>query len=57
MQNLHKIYEFFKKQDLMELVDLVGSAETKEENDFYAMVVNFFLQRGQEELINREFVG
>lgn len=57
MQNLHKIYEFFKKQDLMELVDLVGSAETKEENDFYAMVVNFFLQQGQEELINREFVG
>lgn len=57
MQNLHKIYEFFKKQDLMELVDLVGSAKTKEENDFYAMVVNFFLQQGQEELINREFVG
>lgn len=51
MQNLHKIYEFFKKQDLMELVDLVGSAETKEENDFYAMVVNFFCNRGRKNLL------
>lgn len=57
MQNSHEIYEFFKEQDLIELGDLVGSAETKEENDFYAMVFNFFLQQGQEELINKEFVG
>lgn len=54
---LHEFYKFCKEQNLMELGDLVGCAGTKEENDFYATIFNYFLQQGQEELINKEFVG
>mgnify|MGYP000888398632 CR=1 FL=1 len=48
------LYEMFKKYDYFELLELFDMAKTKEEQDFYALVSDFLLQKRQHEVIEAE---
>ena len=45
-----KLYEECKDMDIEETMDLVLSAETEEEQDFFSMLSDFILQRKQKHL-------
>ncbi|MCD7991336.1 MAG: hypothetical protein LUK37_05940 [Clostridia bacterium] len=46
-----KLYEECKDMDIEETMDLVLSAETEEEQDFFSMLSDFILQRKQKYVI------
>ena len=46
-----KLYEECKDMDIEETMDLVLSAETEEEQDFFSMLRDFILQRKQKHVI------
>ena len=46
-----KLYEECKDMDIEETMDLVLSAETEEEQDFFSMLSDFILQRTQKHVI------
>lgn len=56
IKKAHEFYQYCNEQDIFELEEIAGSAETREENDFYLMVINHFLQARQREIINGEFI-
>lgn len=46
-----KLYEECKDMDIEETMDLVLSAETEEEQDFFSMLSDFIFQRKQKHVI------
>ena len=46
-----KLYEECKDMDIEETMELVLSAETEEEQDFFSMLSDFILQRKQKNVI------
>lgn len=46
-----KLYDTCKDMDLEETLELVLSAETEEEQDFFSMISDFVLQRKQRKVI------
>ena len=46
-----KLYEECKDMDIDETMDLVLNAETEEEQDFFSMLSDYFLQRKQKKVI------
>ena len=46
-----KLYAGCKDMDIEETMDLVLSAETEEEQDFFSMLSDFILQRKQKHVI------
>ena len=46
-----KLYEECKDMDIEETMDLVLSAETEEEQDFFYMLSDFIFQRKQKHVI------
>ncbi len=51
-----KLYDTCKNMDIEETMELVLSAETEEESDFFAMISDFILQKKQKKVIaNKEF--
>ena len=46
-----KLYEECKDMDIDETMELVLNAETEEEQDFFAMLSDFILQRKQKKVI------
>ena len=46
-----KLYDTCKDMDLEETLELVLSAETQEEQDFFSMISDFILQRMQRKVI------
>ena len=46
-----KLYDTCKDMDLEETLELVLSAETQEEQDFFSMISDFILQRKQRKVI------
>lgn len=50
----HEIYQEMKKLTPDDTLQLVLHANSKDEQDFFAMVGDFFLQRRQKELIEKK---
>lgn len=50
----YTMYQEMKKLDPSDTFQLIANADSKEEQDFFAMVGNFLLQQKQKELINRK---
>ena len=48
---LHELYEQCKSIDFYETSELVGMAQTKEEKDFFNIVMDFILQQKQKKVI------
>lgn len=46
-----RLYEECKDMDIYETMELVLSAETEEEQDFYSMLSDFLLQNQQKKVI------
>ena len=51
LEGSSKMYEGCKDLDIEETMDLVLSAETEEEQDFFSMLSDFILQRKQKHVI------
>lgn len=51
---IKELYYTCKDMDIEETMELVLSAETEEESDFFSMVSDFILQRKQREVIARK---
>lgn len=49
-----KLYEVCKDMDIEETMDLVLSAESQEEQDFFSMLSDFLLQKKQKDVINQK---
>lgn len=49
-----KLYEVCKDMDIEETMDLVLSAESQEEQDFFSMLSDFLLQKKQKEVISQK---
>lgn len=45
MDKSNNLYDMFKKYSYSELKDLFRNAKTKDEQDFYMMLSNFFITR------------
>lgn len=56
IKKAHEFYQYCNEQSMLEFGEIAGSAETKEENDFYLLVTNYFLQERQKKIINGEFI-
>ena len=54
MNRYHEIYQEMEKIQPDDVFRLIENAKSKEEQDFFAMVGNFFLQRRQKELIEKK---
>lgn len=52
----HEIYQEMKQIQPDDVFWLIENAKNKEEQDFFAMVGDFFLQRRQKELIEKKLV-
>jgi len=50
----HEIYQEMEKLQPDDIFQLIASAKNKDEQDFFAMVGDFFLQRRQKELIEKK---
>lgn len=50
----HAMYQEMKKIEPDDVFRLITNTESKEEQDFFAMVGDFFLQRKQKELIEKK---
>lgn len=50
----HAMYQEMKKLDSDDMFQLIENANSKEEQDFFAMVGNFILQQKQKKLIDRK---
>ncbi len=48
---IKELYKQCRDMDIEETMDLVLSAETEEEQDFFSLVSDFILQRKQKEVI------
>lgn len=53
-ENARKLYEVCKDMDIEETMELVLSAETEEEQDFFSMLSDFILQRKQKNVIDQK---
>ena len=51
---VRELYHTCKDMDIEETMELVLSAETEEESDFFSMVSDFVLQRKQKEVVARK---
>lgn len=51
IESARRLYEECKDMDIDETMDLVLSAETEEEQDFFSMLSDFILQRKQKNVI------
>lgn len=51
---VRELYHTCKDMDIEETMELVLSAETEEESDFFSMISDFVLQRKQKEVIARK---
>lgn len=51
---VRELYHTCKDMDIEETMELVLSAETEEESEFFSMVSDFVLQRKQKEVIARK---
>ncbi len=49
----HEIYQEMEKLQPDDIFQLIANAKNKDEQDFFAMVGDFFLQRRQKELIEK----
>ena len=54
MNEYYAIYQKLKKIQPDDVFQLIANTENKEEQDFFAMVGDFFLQRKQKELIEKK---
>lgn len=52
-EKCHEIYNELKSMNQADLPTLLLQLPTKEEQDFYVTVADFFLQQRQKELIDR----
>lgn len=50
----HEIYQEMGKLQPDDIFQLIANAKNKDEQDFFAMVDDFFLQRRQKELIEKK---
>lgn len=50
----HAMYQEMKKIEPDDVFRLIANAKSKEEQDFFAMIGDFFLQRKQKELVKRK---
>lgn len=51
-----KLYDICRDMDIEETMELVLSAETEEQGDFFSLISDFILQRKQKEVIaQKEF--
>lgn len=50
----HEIYQEMEKLQPDDIFQLIANAKNKDEQDFFAMVGDFFLQRRQKELIEKK---
>ena len=50
----YKIYEEIKELTPEDTLQLMKDAKSKEEQDFFAMIGDFFLQRKQKELVEKK---
>lgn len=50
----HEIYQEMEKLQPDDIFQLIVNAKNKDEQDFFAMVGDFFLQRRQKELIEKK---
>lgn len=56
IEAVKKLYDTCRNMDIDETMELVLSAETEEEGEFFSMISDFILQRKQREVIaQREF--
>ena len=46
-----KLYDICRDMDIEETMELVLSAETEEQGDFFSLISDFILQRKQKEVI------
>lgn len=51
---VRELYHTCKDMDIEETMELVLSAETEEESEFFSLVSDFVLQRKQKEVIARK---
>ena len=50
-ESARKLYEECKEMDIEDTMELVLSAETEDEQDFFSMLSDFVLQRKQKNVI------
>lgn len=50
----HETYQEMEKLQPDDIFQLIANAKNKDEQDFFAMVGDFFLQRRQKELIEKK---
>ena len=54
LNRYYKMYHEMEKLGPDDIFQLIANAKTKDEQDFFAMVGDFFLQRRQKELIKKK---
>lgn len=54
VESVKQLYEKCKDMDIEETLELVLSAETEEEKEFFSMVSDFLLQKQQAVVISKE---
>lgn len=54
LDKYYAMYQEMKKLQPDDIFQLIANAKTKEEQDFFALIGDFFLQRRQKELIEKK---
>lgn len=57
--DVHKdnLYEIFKKHEFIKLLELFHMPKTKDEQDFYTLVLDFLTQKSQQSVIKRKNIS
>lgn len=59
MRDINRYHEIYQEMEKLQPDDtfwLIANAKNKDEQDFFAMVGDFFLQRRQKELVEKKLV-